>query len=47
VARGFRDITAGDNGAYRAGTGWDPCTGLGVPVGTDLLAVLSASNQVT
>lgn len=39
---GFRDVTSGDNGAFRAGPGWDACTGLGVPVGTDLLAVLSA-----
>jgi kumamolisin len=37
---GFRDITAGDNGAYRAGSGWDACTGLGVPDGTALLAHL-------
>ncbi|QDP96402.1 S8/S53 family peptidase [Microlunatus elymi] len=37
---GFRDITTGDNGAYQAGPGWDPCTGLGVPVGSQLLSVL-------
>lgn len=30
-APGLRDITSGNNGAYRAGPGWDPCTGLGVP----------------
>lgn len=41
VPAGFRDITAGSNGAYSAAVGWDACTGLGVPVGTDLLAVLS------
>jgi kumamolisin len=41
VGQGFRDITTGNNGAYRAGAGWDACTGLGVPVGTDLLAALS------
>jgi len=41
VARGFRDITSGNNGAYQAGKGWDACTGLGVPVGTDLLAALT------
>jgi kumamolisin len=28
---GFRDITTGSNGAYKAGPGWDPVTGLGVP----------------
>lgn len=27
----LRDITSGSNGAYSAGSGWDPCTGLGVP----------------
>lgn len=27
----LRDITSGSNGAYSAGPGWDPCTGLGVP----------------
>ncbi|MFF1572924.1 protease pro-enzyme activation domain-containing protein [Leifsonia sp. NPDC058292] len=40
VATGFRDITTGDNGAFQAGPGWDPCTGLGVPDGTALLAAL-------
>lgn len=34
---GFRDITAGNNGAYSAGQGWDPCTGLGSPMGNQLL----------
>ena len=37
----FRDITRGDNGAYAAAKGWDPCTGLGRPVGTDLLRLLT------
>lgn len=36
----FRDITQGNNGAYSAGPGWDACTGLGVPVGQRLLALL-------
>lgn len=31
AAPGLRDITEGSNGSYRAGPGWDPCTGLGVP----------------
>lgn len=38
----FRDITAGGNGAYVAGPGWDACTGLGRPDGTALLTVLKA-----
>lgn len=40
VAAGFRDITQGDNGAYTATTGWDACTGLGVPDGARLLGAL-------
>jgi kumamolisin len=32
----FNDITAGDNGAFRAQVGPDPCTGLGSPIGTRL-----------
>ena len=40
VPPGFRDITSGSNGAYSAEAGWDPCTGLGVPVGTALLEAL-------
>ena len=37
----FRDITIGTNGAFSAGTGWDPCTGLGSPVGDAMAAALS------
>ena len=43
VPTGLRDITTGDNGGFRAGPGWDACTGLGVPVGTELLTALGAS----
>ena len=39
-AAGFRDITVGSNGAFSAAPGWDPCTGLGAPEGTRLLAAL-------
>ncbi len=35
------DITSGDNGAYKAGPGWDACTGLGSPDGAALLALLA------
>jgi kumamolisin len=34
---GFRAITQGNNGAYRAGPGWDACTGLGSPNGIELV----------
>ncbi len=36
----FVDVTQGDNGMYHAQTGPDPCTGLGVPVGKRLGALL-------
>jgi kumamolisin len=38
----MRDITSGNNGAYRAQVGWDACTGLGVPQGQKLIAALKA-----
>ena len=46
-APGFRDIVDGSNGAYKAGPGWDACTGLGSPNGTALLARLSPSTNPT
>ncbi|HLH08729.1 MAG TPA: S53 family peptidase [Terriglobales bacterium] len=33
----FHDITQGNNGSFKAGKGWDPCTGLGSPDGQQLL----------
>jgi kumamolisin len=36
----FRDVTSGTNGAYRAGAGWDPCSGWGSPEGSKLLRLL-------
>lgn len=42
---GFRDVTSGGNGAYSAGPGWDACTGLGVPVGDELLTALAGSGS--
>jgi kumamolisin len=36
----FHDITRGSNGAYHAGPGWDPCTGLGSPSGDALVVAL-------
>ena len=38
----FRPVTAGNNGAYHAGPGWNACTGLGVPHGARLLDALAA-----
>jgi len=37
---GFNQIISGNNGAYQAGPGWNPCTGLGSPNGTTLSDVL-------
>ncbi len=38
----FHDITSGNNG-YPAGVGWDPVTGLGTPIVSDLLPLLSGA----
>ncbi len=48
----FRDITSGSNddsnlGYYKAGPGWDACTGLGSPNGAALLKSLSSSSGTT
>jgi kumamolisin len=42
----FNDITSGTNYSgspvgFSAGPGWDPCTGLGSPIGTKLIAVVN------
>jgi len=42
AAATFHDITQGNNGAYRAGAGWDACTGLGSPDGAALLSAIQA-----
>ena len=36
----FQDVTEGNNGDYQAGAGWDACTGLGSPNGSELLSAL-------
>ncbi|MGA2663867.1 MAG: alkaline phosphatase family protein [Nitrososphaerales archaeon] len=38
-----RDIVSGDNGAYAAGPGWDPCTGFGSPDGARLISLVTAA----
>jgi kumamolisin len=37
----FRDVTAGGNDRFKSVAGWNPCTGLGVPIGTALAQMLS------
>src|SRR5579875_133953 len=39
----FVDITNGNNGAYKAGAGWDACTGLGRADGAKLLNALKSA----
>ncbi len=36
----FRDVTSGNNGAFAARPGWDPCTGLGTPRCRPLIGAL-------
>jgi kumamolisin len=44
---GFNDITDGNNGSYSAGPGWDPCSGLGSPMGTTLATLLAVPSATT
>ena len=41
-AASFNDITSGSNGAFSAGPGWDPCTGLGSPRGAAIIQALQS-----
>jgi len=41
----FVDITQGSNGSFNAAVGPDPCTGLGVPIGTALAALFAGSSH--
>jgi kumamolisin len=38
----FRDVTEGSNGRFQARAGWNPCTGLGVPLAGAIEAALRA-----
>jgi kumamolisin len=42
----FHDVVKGNNGAYEAATGWDACTGLGTPDGTNVLALFAPASTV-
>jgi kumamolisin len=44
---GFNDITQGNNGAWSAGPGWDPCTGLGSPNGAQLSQIFAATTTAS
>lgn len=41
----FNEITSGNNGAYAAGPGWNACTGLGSPHGTEVATALGAPRR--
>jgi kumamolisin len=41
----LKDITSGNNGDFKAGPGWDACTGWGSPDGQKLLTALSSSSS--
>lgn len=41
----FNDITSGNNGAFKAGPGWDACTGLGSPVGSQLIEAVNPNSS--
>jgi kumamolisin len=40
----FHDITQGNNGSFSAGPGWDACTGLGSPNGSQLSQIFAATS---
>jgi kumamolisin len=41
----FRDIDQGDNGSFRAATGWDACTGLGSPIASQLIRAIKPTSS--
>jgi kumamolisin len=45
--KAFRDITKGNNGGFAAAIGWDPCTGLGSPIGPAIIAALGHASKAT
>jgi kumamolisin len=42
----LRDVISGNNGAYQARQGWDPCTGLGTPNGAKLMEILMEQGRL-
>jgi kumamolisin len=43
----FRDIVQGNNGAFKASSGWDACTGLGSPIAPQLMAAINPAASPT
>ncbi|MGZ3290164.1 MAG: S53 family peptidase [Xanthobacteraceae bacterium] len=42
----FRDILVGDNGGFKAGPAWDPCTGLGSPIAPQLIRAVNPGSSI-
>jgi kumamolisin len=40
----FRDITVGGNGEFKAGAGWDACTGLGTPIAPRVISAIKPAS---
>ena len=45
AASAFNDITQGNNGTFKAGPGWDACTGLGTPITNKLIPLLALASK--
>ncbi|MGA9672290.1 MAG: S53 family peptidase [Terracidiphilus sp.] len=45
-ASAFNDITEGNNGAFKAGPGWDACSGLGSPIASKLIPLLAPAAPI-
>jgi kumamolisin len=45
--KAFRDTVQGNNGSFKAGAGWDSCTGLGSPIAPQLIAAIKPASSVT
>jgi kumamolisin len=43
----FRDIVQGNNGSFKASSGWDACTGLGSPIAPQLISAVNPSASPT
>src|SRR5439155_13201795 len=43
----FHDITVTNNGAFSAGPGWDPCTGLGSPIAPAVITAIRPPSPTT
>jgi len=43
----FHDISSGNNGSFSAGKGWDPTTGLGSPVGIQIMQTMHGTSSQT